>query len=456
MAAVERHRLGLPAGGLDALADPLGGARQRRGVAPAGGHRRDAQQLVELVARCRASAPRILPHAAVASSAMRRLFLLVAAVVLVDTMFFAAVAPLLPHYSDELGLSKSAAGVLAAAYPAGTLVGALPAGWLAARWGVKPTVLLGLGAARRHEPGLRLRQPHRAARRRPLRPGHGRRLHVGGRAGVARVGVAPGPARRADRLGAGAPRSSACCSVRCSAARPPCSAPRSCSAAWRCSPPGSRPGPGRCPACRPEPSAGMPALAARPAPAAVLVGFWLFTLPASSPGVARGARPAAAGRAGRQRRRHRRDLPGRGGGGGGAQPAGRAALRPPRAPGADPRRAGRRGRDGGAAAAAGDRRADGVPRCWSRSPRSGRSGRRRWRCCRTPPRRPGSTRRSRSRSANLAWALGHMVGGGGGGALADATADALPTGCSESACALRWPLLALGAARPRARRRRAD
>ena len=39
---------------------------------------------------------------------MRRLFWLVAAVVLVDTMFFAAVAPLLPHYSDELNLSKTA------------------------------------------------------------------------------------------------------------------------------------------------------------------------------------------------------------------------------------------------------------------------------------------------------------------------------------------------------------
>jgi MFS family permease len=75
---------------------------------------------------------------------MRRLFWLVAAVVLVDTMFFAAVAPLLPHYSDELDLSKTGAGVLTAAYPAGTFAGALPSGWLATRWGVKPTLLLGL------------------------------------------------------------------------------------------------------------------------------------------------------------------------------------------------------------------------------------------------------------------------------------------------------------------------
>src|SRR5919107_5785562 len=75
---------------------------------------------------------------------MRRLFPLVAAVVLVDTMFFAAVAPLLPHYSDELDLSKTAAGVLTAAYPAGTFAGSIPGGWLAARWGVKPTLLLGL------------------------------------------------------------------------------------------------------------------------------------------------------------------------------------------------------------------------------------------------------------------------------------------------------------------------
>jgi MFS family permease len=75
---------------------------------------------------------------------MRRLLLLVSAIVLFDVMFYAAIAPLLPHYSDELDLSKSAAGVLTAAYPAGTLLGSLPAGWVATRIGVKPTVLAGL------------------------------------------------------------------------------------------------------------------------------------------------------------------------------------------------------------------------------------------------------------------------------------------------------------------------
>jgi MFS family permease len=75
---------------------------------------------------------------------MRRLLLLASAVVFVDTAFYAAITPLLPHYVDELGISKSAAGVLSAAYPAGTFLGALPGGWMAARAGVRPTTLLGL------------------------------------------------------------------------------------------------------------------------------------------------------------------------------------------------------------------------------------------------------------------------------------------------------------------------
>ena len=75
---------------------------------------------------------------------MRPLLLLACAIVFADTVFYAAITPLLPHFEDEYGLSKSAAGILAAAYAAGTFVGAIPGGYLAARVGVRATVLLGL------------------------------------------------------------------------------------------------------------------------------------------------------------------------------------------------------------------------------------------------------------------------------------------------------------------------
>ena len=75
---------------------------------------------------------------------LHRLLLLSCAVVAVDTMFYAAITPLLPHYVDEFGLTKGEAGVLAGAYAAGTLLGALPGGLLAARIGVKRTVMAGL------------------------------------------------------------------------------------------------------------------------------------------------------------------------------------------------------------------------------------------------------------------------------------------------------------------------
>jgi MFS family permease len=75
---------------------------------------------------------------------MRRLLILVGAIVLVDTMFFAALTPLLRHYVDELDLGKAGAGLLQAMYPAGALVAAIPGGIAAARFGVKPTVMIGL------------------------------------------------------------------------------------------------------------------------------------------------------------------------------------------------------------------------------------------------------------------------------------------------------------------------
>jgi MFS family permease len=76
---------------------------------------------------------------------VRRLVAFVSAVVFTDTMFYAAITPLLPELSDRFDLTKTGAGILAAAYPAGTLLGSLPGGWMAARFGVKRTVLGGLG-----------------------------------------------------------------------------------------------------------------------------------------------------------------------------------------------------------------------------------------------------------------------------------------------------------------------
>jgi MFS family permease len=76
--------------------------------------------------------------------AERRLVLVIGAVMFVDTMFYAVIAPLLPGLAHELRLSKLSAGLMTASYPIGMLLASLPGGVLAARAGPRFTVCAGL------------------------------------------------------------------------------------------------------------------------------------------------------------------------------------------------------------------------------------------------------------------------------------------------------------------------
>jgi MFS family permease len=70
---------------------------------------------------------------------------LVSVLFVVESAMYSAVTPLLPHYAHLLGLSKTAAGVLAASYSAGLIVGSVLGWWLAVRLGLRRTTLIGLG-----------------------------------------------------------------------------------------------------------------------------------------------------------------------------------------------------------------------------------------------------------------------------------------------------------------------
>jgi MFS family permease len=75
---------------------------------------------------------------------MRRLLILASVMVFFDVAFYAAIAPLLPDYAAQFELSEAGAGVLSAAYGAGTLLASLPAGLVATRIGPRRTVIVGL------------------------------------------------------------------------------------------------------------------------------------------------------------------------------------------------------------------------------------------------------------------------------------------------------------------------
>jgi MFS family permease len=75
---------------------------------------------------------------------MRRLLPFVCVVVVVDTMLYAALTPLLPHFQRAYDLSKGGVGALAAAFAIGVLLAAVPGGVIAARFGARGAVIAGL------------------------------------------------------------------------------------------------------------------------------------------------------------------------------------------------------------------------------------------------------------------------------------------------------------------------
>jgi MFS family permease len=365
---------------------------------------------------------------------MRRLFLLVAAVVLVDTMFFAAVAPLLPHYSDEFDLSKTGAGILAAAYPAGTFAGALPSGWLAARWGVKPTLLLGLTLL--GVTSLVFAFAHTIVLLDAARFVQG----VGGAcmwaAGMAWLVSATPPERRGELIGSalaaaivgvllGPVLGGAASVLSPEAVFSAVTVVAAALAAWAWTVPG----------VPPEPDAGLRSLGKALGKPPVLAGFWLFTLPAIFAGTIEVLAPL------------RLDDLGASGAVIGAiflATAGvEAALSPVAGRASDrhgplaPIRAGLVGAvvmavvlplPGSvvlvaiavllAIAALGVLWAPAMAMLSDASEKA------------------GLYQGLAFALSNLAWAVGHLVGAGGGGALAEATADAVPYGLLGVACAV--------------------
>jgi len=72
--------------------------------------------------------------------------LLVASLVVVDSLGYGLVVPVLPGYARDLGISDLGIGFLFASYAIAGLLGAVPLGWLSDRVGRKPFVLFGMFA----------------------------------------------------------------------------------------------------------------------------------------------------------------------------------------------------------------------------------------------------------------------------------------------------------------------
>ena len=214
------------------------------------------------------------------SNRVRRLLLLTSAIVFFDTLFFAALTPLLPRYAETLGLGKTGAGVLAAAYPAGAFVGAIPSGIVASRAGVKPTVVIGLTTVAASAPcssGSRANRGSSTSRvscrdSRAPSPGPARS-----------PGSSP-PPRRGDAAASSAPpsqrRSAARSSARCSAVSHRSPARAGPSAPWAIASLGLVAWAASTPSARPEAPQPLRMLGRAFRDPRVLGAFWFVVLPA--------------------------------------------------------------------------------------------------------------------------------------------------------------------------------
>src|SRR5947208_2362263 len=116
------------------LLDAAAGVIAERGIA--------STRIADVAERAGTSPPAALYW--VEAMVDRRLFALVGALVLAEVMFYAVLTPLLPYYTQHLGLSKSGAGLLSAFYAFGAVGFSVPAGFLVGRIGARPTVLAGV------------------------------------------------------------------------------------------------------------------------------------------------------------------------------------------------------------------------------------------------------------------------------------------------------------------------
>ena len=351
----------------------------------------------------------------------------------VDMLFFSALTPLLPHYAHTLGLGKTGAGALTAAYPLGVLVGAIPSGAVAARLGVKPTVVVGLSTVAvcvvvfgladhawqlfvaRFVQGIASAFSWTGALAWLIAAAPvGRRGTLIGSAFAAAVGgTLFGPVLGGVASFAGTGWTFGVVGV--------ASLGLVAFAATTSAAPPDEPQP-------------LSSLFAAFGDRRLLACFWLVALPGPAVREPVGARAAAAVAPRLRRRGDRRRVPLLRGTRGGQQHPGRARLRPARHDAPDPRRA--RGLGGASRPCCRGR----TPRfcspssSCSRASRSARSSR---------PALTLLTNVSEARGldygyafalVNLAWAPGETIGAAGGGGLAHATSTQSPTSRSRSIC----------------------